>query len=121
MQGTRISFAKYIQPLQYTGIFKKNGTEIYRAQMIAAYSSILTAMRQGSDGYTLEINTRYTDHVGGNKQLFNNLFRHKKGGNKANLSGWTKRKILENTDNFDEAVAAFSTAPYVGTEYNIVA
>jgi len=115
------SFADKIQPLQYTGIFKKNGTEIFRAQMIAAYSSILTAMRKGPDGYTMEINTRYTDHVGGNKQLFTNLFRTKKGGNRADLSGWTKRKILENIDNFDDAVEAFSTTPYVGTEYNIVA
>jgi hypothetical protein len=115
------SLAPYIQPLQYTGIFKKNGTEVFRAQMIAGFSSVLTGMRKGPDGYTMEIQTRYTDHVGGNKELLTNLFRNKEGGNKADISGWTKRKILENIDKYDDAVEAFSTSPYVGTEFNIVA
>merc|ERR1712048_37201 len=45
----------------------------------------------------------------------------KKGGNMADLSGWTKRKILETIDNYEDAVEAFSTRPYVGSEFNIVA
>lgn len=115
------SFAKYLQRLTYTGIFKKNGTEIFRAQTIAAYSSILTGMRKGSNGFTVEVNTRFNGHLGWNKRMFKNLFRTKSGGNKADLSGWTKRKILENSDNYEDAVASFSSTPYVAPEYNIVA
>merc|ERR1719213_770385 len=115
------SFAKYLQAMAYTGIFTKNGTEVFRAQTIAGYASILTGMRKGPNGYTIEINTRFPDHVGGNGEMWKNLFRTKKGGNKADLSGWTKRKILENLDNYEDAVEAFSITPYVGSEYNIVA
>jgi len=110
------SFANYLQPMTYTGIFTKGGKEIFRAQTIAAYSSILTGMRKGSNGYTIEINTRFLDHWGGNKQMFQNLFTEKRP-----LSGWTKRKILENHDNYEDAVEAFSHTPYVATEYNIIA
>jgi len=115
------SFASYLQRLTYTGIFTKNGTEVFRAQTIAAYSSILTGMRKGPNGFTIEVNTRFNGHLGRNKKMFKNLFRTKKGGNKADLSGWTKRKILENVDNYEDAVEAFSNTPYVSPEYNIVA
>ena len=43
------------------------------------------------------------------------------GGNKADIAGFTKRKILENIDNYEGAVEAFSTTPYVASECNIVA
>merc|ERR1719246_130931 len=36
------SFAKFLQPLTYTGIFTKKGTEIFRAQTIAGYPSVVT-------------------------------------------------------------------------------
>lgn len=110
------SFAKYLQALTYTGVFTKGGKEVFRAQTIAAYPSVLTGMRKGPNGYTIEINTRFLDHWGGNKQMFHNLFTEKR-----NLSGWSKRKILENVDNYEEAVDAFSTTPYVASEYNIIA
>lgn len=110
------SFAEYLQPLVYTGIFNKGGSEIFRAQMIAGYSAIITGMRKGPNGYTLELNTRFTDHVGGNTEMLKNLFT-----NKHELSGWSKRKILENIDNYEDAVEALSTTPYASTEFNIVA
>jgi len=109
------SFAEYLQPLTYTGIFTKGGLEVFRAQTIAGYSSILTGMRKGPNGYTIEINTRFTDHVGGNKEMIQNVFT-----NKIAPSGWSKRKILETVDNYEDAVEAFSTTPYGATEYNIV-
>jgi len=110
------SFAKYLQAMAYTGIFKKNGSEVFRAQTIAGYTAILTGMRKGPNGYTIEINTRFTDHVGGNSEMFRNLFT-----NKREISGWTKRKVLEQHDNYEDAVEAFSNTPYAATEYNIVA
>lgn len=109
------SFAEYLQPMTYTGIFTKNGSEVFRAQTIAGYSSILTGMRKGPNGYTIEINTRFTDHVGGNKEMLQNVFT-----NKIAPSGFTKRKILETVDNYEDAVEAFSTTPYGATEFNIV-
>jgi len=110
------SFANFLQPMSYTGIFTKNGSEVLRAQTIAGYASILTGMRKGPNGFTIEINTRFTDHWGGNKEMFHNVFTEKR-----DPSGWTKRKIMENNDNYEDAVEAFSTAPYGATEYNIVA
>lgn len=109
------SFAEYLQPMTYTGIFTKGGQEVFRAQTIAAYSALLTGMRKGPNGYTVEINTRFGDHIGANVDLVENIFTKK-----APLSGWTKRKILENHDNYEDAVQAFSTLPYAAPEYNIV-
>jgi len=109
------SFAEYLQPLTYTGIFTKSGSEIFRSQMIAGYSAMITGMRKGPNGYTIEINTRFTDHWGGNSEMIKNVF-----SNKRAISGWTKRKILENVDNYEDAVEALSTSLYSSTEYNIV-
>jgi len=109
------SFAEYLQPLTYTGIFTKSGSEIFRSQMIAGYSAMITGMRKGPNGYTIEINTRFTDHWGGNSEMIKNIF-----SNKRPISGWTKRKILENVDNYEDAVEALSTSLYSSTEYNIV-
>jgi hypothetical protein len=109
------SFSEYIQPLVYTGIFTKGGSEIFRAQTMGGYTAVLTGMRKGPNGYTMEINTRFTDHVGGNSEMIKNVFT-----NKITPSGFLKRKILETADNYEDAVEAFSTTPYGATEYNIV-
>lgn len=109
------SFAEYLQPLVYTGIFTKGGSEIFRSQMIAGYTAMITGMRKGPDGYAIEMNTRFPDHWGGNSEMIKNIFT-----NKIPLSGWTKRKILEDMDNYDDAVEALSTTPYCSTEFNIV-
>lgn len=109
------SFADKIQPLLYTGIYTKGGSEVFRTQSIAGYSALLTGIRKGPNGYAIELNTRYPDHFGGNKEMFNNLFSEKR-----EISGWTKRKVLENHDNYEDAIVALSTLPYSGTEYNIV-
>jgi len=109
------SFAEYLQPMTYTGIFTKGGSEIFRAQTIAGYASILTGMRKGPNGFTIEINTRFPDHWGGNSEMIKNVFT-----NKIAPSGFSKRKILEDHDNYEDAVEAFSTTPYCATEYNII-
>jgi len=109
------SFAEWLQPMTYTGIFTKGGSEIFRAQMIAGYDAVLTGMRKGPNGYAVETNTRRPDHVGGNAEMIKNLFT-----NKITPSGFTKRKILETIDNYEDAVEAFSTTPYAASEYNIV-
>lgn len=109
------SFASYLQPLAYTGIFRRSGVEIFRAQTMAGYSPILTGMRKGPNGFTIAINTRYADHVGGYREMLSNLFNGKR-----EVSGWTKRKIIEVHDNYESAVEALSNTPYVTSEYNIV-
>jgi len=101
--------------MTYTGIFTKGGSEIFRAQTIAGYAAILTGMRKGPNGYTIEINTRFPDHWGGNSEMIKNVL-----ANKITPSGFTKRKILEEHDNYEDAVEAFSTTPYGATEYNII-
>jgi hypothetical protein len=109
------SFADKIQPLLYEGVYTKGGAELFRTEAIAGYSNLLTGIRKGPNGYAIELNTRYPDHFGGNSDMFNHLFAETR-----ELSGWSKRKIMETIDNYDDAIAALSTTPYSGTEYNIV-
>jgi hypothetical protein len=105
---------KYMTNLVYTGIFTKGGKEIFRSQMIAGYQQMITGMRMGPDGYSIERNTRYPTGKGGNEEMLGNLL----GGRQ--LNGWTLRKVLEEQPDFDSAIAALSAAPYVSTEYTIV-
>lgn len=104
-----------MQDLAYTGIFKKNGKEVFRSQMIAGYSCIVTGMKMGKNGFTIERNTRYTDHVGGNEEMFDNLLKKKRP-----LNGWTLRKVLELATDYEEAVSSVASAQYVSTEYAII-
>merc|ERR1712072_508015 len=83
--------------LVYTGIFTKGGKEVFRSQMVAGYSSIITGMKMGPNGFAIERNTRYTDHVGGNAKMLKNLL----GGH--TLNGWNLRKILENQPDYEAA------------------
>jgi len=100
--------------LVYTGIFKKGGVEIFRSQMVAGYTMVITTMRKGSNGYAIERNTRYPDHKEGNEDMFKNILDGR------TLNGWTLRKVMENNAEYEDAVGAISKAPYVSTEYAIV-
>eukprot|EP00418_Pyrodinium_bahamense_P082999 CAMPEP_0179052758 /NCGR_PEP_ID=MMETSP0796-20121207/21921_1 /TAXON_ID=73915 /ORGANISM="Pyrodinium bahamense, Strain pbaha01" /LENGTH=448 /DNA_ID=CAMNT_0020749331 /DNA_START=66 /DNA_END=1410 /DNA_ORIENTATION=+ len=106
---------KYMQDLVYTGVFKRGGQEVFRAQMVAAYLFPSTGMRRGPDGFAIEQNTRYTDHPGGDKDMLNNLFHEKRP-----LNGWVKRKVLETVASYKEAVEAMSTARFVAPEFIIM-
>lgn len=107
--------AEYMQRLAYTGIFKKGGKELFRAQMIAAYSLPATAMKMGPNGFSLELNTRFPDHADGDKQMLHNLF-----GEKRPFNGWVVRKVLETAVDYEAAVEALSTTKFVTTEYYII-
>lgn len=100
--------------LVFNAIFIKGGKEVFRTQMVAGYTMPLTAMKMGKSGYTIEVNTRFTDHWGGNKEMLENL----KSGRV--LSGWTLRKILETKTDYESAVFAMSTLPFVAQEFLIV-
>jgi hypothetical protein len=108
----------FMTKLVYNAVFTKGGKEVFRSQMIAGYTQVVTGYRPGTtNGYAIERNTRYTDHWGGNSEMLNNLFA---GSTKRPLNGWTLRKILENVNNYDDAITAISSAPYVSTEYAIL-
>ena len=100
--------------LAYTGIFTKGGVEVFRSQMIAGYSCVVTGLKKGPNGFSIERNTRYPDHDKGNEEMFKNLFSGRP------LNGWTLRKILETQPDYESAVNAIMTTPYVSTEYAIV-
>lgn len=104
----------FMTNLVYTGIFKKGGNEIFRSQMIAGYTQVITVYKPGKNGFAIERNTRYTNHVGGNEDMLKHLL----GGRP--LNGWTLRKIAENAADYEAAVQSISTSPYVSTEYAIV-
>jgi len=82
--------------------------------MVAGYVSILTGYRRGQDGFAIERNTRYADHVDGNEEMLHHLL----GGR--TLNGWSLRKILEEESTYDGALARVKTVPFVSTEYNIL-
>mmetsp|Transcript_63609 Transcript_63609/g.138465 ORF Transcript_63609/g.138465 Transcript_63609/m.138465 type:complete len:400 (-) Transcript_63609:211-1410(-) len=107
--------AEYLQDLVYTGIFKKGGEELFRAQMVAGYSFPLTALKKGADGFSYEINTRFLDHEGGNGEMWKNMFDEKRP-----LNGWTARKAIETSANYEDFVKAMSTTPLVATVYNVI-
>mmetsp|Transcript_4014 Transcript_4014/g.7819 ORF Transcript_4014/g.7819 Transcript_4014/m.7819 type:complete len:101 (+) Transcript_4014:403-705(+) len=97
--------------LVFNGIFTKNGIEVFRSQMVAGYTMVITAeIFVGGDGYAIERNTRYSDHTGGYKEMIENL------ENGVLLNGWKLRKILETETTYDGAVQAISTVPFASTE-----
>jgi len=116
-QGRNLDFAhaNYLQDLVYTGIFTKGSGEVFRAQMLAAYSMPVTALKRGPNGFSWQVNTRFLDHTGGNLQLLRNLFSERR-----RLNGWTVRKVLEDARDYEEAVATLSTAKLVSTMYNVI-
>ena len=104
--------------LVFTGIFTKGGKEVFRSQMVAGYTGMVTGAKMGKDGsidgFAIERNTRYPDHSAGNEEMFRNLL----SGRVTN--GWQLRKILEEAPSYDEAVARIQSVKYVSTEYAIV-
>jgi hypothetical protein len=109
------SFAKWLSNMTYNGVFYKGGKELFTAQMIAGYSAVITGMRRGQNGYAIEINTRFPSKSSNINSLMTHIFHEKR-----TTSGWIKRQVLQNIDNFEEAVKAFSTSPYASTEYNVI-
>lgn len=106
---------KLMQELQYTGIFKKAGREVFRAEMFAAVSFVITGMKKGPNGFAMETNTRYLDHWGGNKEMLTNLLSERRL-----LNTWSARKILETAVDYEAAVEAFSSVKLVATQYVIL-
>ena len=104
----------FMTELVYTGVFTRGGKEIFRAQMVAGYSQVVTAMRLGIDGYAIERNTRFVSEEGGGREVFSHIFSGRP------LNGWTLRQIMTRERTYDEAVAAIAAAPFVSTEYSIV-
>ena len=51
--------------LVYEGIFEKGCVEVFRAQTMAGYTQVVTAAKGlgTQQGFALERNTRFTDHV----------------------------------------------------------
>ena len=88
---------KLFAPLVYEGVFTRNGSVVFRAEMVAGYVSLLTGYRPGASGYVVERNTRYPAHRGGNREMLDNLL----GG--VPLSGWTLRRMIESISTYDEA------------------
>lgn len=105
----------FMQSVVYDGRFTRGGKEVFRAQMMAGYSNIVTGMRMGPDGWTYETNTRFPAANGGNKVVFHNLFKEKRL-----LNGWIVRKTLESAATYDAAVAAISTTPWTAPMYCII-
>ena len=103
---------KLFAPLVYEGVFTRNGSVVFRAEMVAGYVSLLTGYRPGA--YVVERNTRYPAHKGGNREMLTNLL----GG--VPLSGWTLRRMIESISTYDRALAEVESAHFVATEYVVM-
>ena len=93
-----------MKDLIFDARFTKGGKEVFRSQMVAGYTMVVTAAVLGGDGFAVERNTRYADHTGGFKLAMDNLL----GG--VPLNGWTLRKVLETETSYDAAIDAISNA-----------
>eukprot|EP00932_Pfiesteria_piscicida_P007347 SRR837773.17404.p1 GENE.SRR837773.17404~~SRR837773.17404.p1 ORF type:complete len:258 (-),score=84.08 SRR837773.17404:74-847(-) len=107
--------ANYLQEMLYTGVFTKGDKELFRAQMIAGYFMPLTALVKGANGFSYETNTRYMDKQAGLETFWKNLFDAKRP-----LNGWSIRKALETTTNYEDFVKFMSTVPLIAPMYNII-
>lgn len=107
--------APYMQALMYTANFKKSGQELFKAQMIAAYALPLTGLKKGTNGFSMETNTRYLDHKGGNSEWEHNLLVEKRPFN-----SWVVRKIMEEQPDYDSAVKAAKEEKLCTTQYLIM-
>jgi len=105
----------YMQQIVYIGKFMRGGQEVFRAQMMAGYSCLVTGMKPGPNGFTYETNTRFPEAFGDNKQMLHNLLVEKR-----TLNGWTVRKTLETAPDFEAAVKALSTTPFIAPMYNVI-
>ena len=104
---------KLFAPLVYEGVFTRNGSVVFRAEMVAGYVSLLTGYRPGA--YVVERNTRYPAHKGGNREMLDNLL------DGVPLSGWTLRRMIEDVSTYDEALAnVVESAHFVATEYVVM-
>ena len=103
---------KLFAPLVYEGVFTRNGSVVFRAEMVAGYVSLLTGYRPGA--YVVERNTRYPAHKGGNREMLDNLLHG------VPLSGWTLRRMIEDISTYDEALAKVQSAQFVATEYVVM-
>eukprot|EP00929_Paragymnodinium_shiwhaense_P069708 TRINITY_DN3516_c0_g2_i1.p1 TRINITY_DN3516_c0_g2~~TRINITY_DN3516_c0_g2_i1.p1 ORF type:complete len:437 (+),score=103.79 TRINITY_DN3516_c0_g2_i1:65-1312(+) len=106
----------FMQNLTYVGIFKSGGKEVFRAQMVAGWNSVATGMKKGANGFTVEVNTRFPDHKGGDSEMLHNLLKEKRMPN-----GWVLRKILQNAKDYEEAVQLASTEKMIATMFVIMA
>eukprot|EP00929_Paragymnodinium_shiwhaense_P069706 TRINITY_DN3516_c0_g1_i1.p1 TRINITY_DN3516_c0_g1~~TRINITY_DN3516_c0_g1_i1.p1 ORF type:complete len:417 (+),score=96.67 TRINITY_DN3516_c0_g1_i1:81-1331(+) len=105
-----------MQNLTYTGIFKSGGKEVFRAQMVAGWNNIVTGMKNGPNGFTVESNTRYPDHKSGDSEMLHNLLKEKRLPN-----GWVLRQVLLKAKDYEEAVQMASTAKMIATQFVIMA
>lgn len=103
------------QNLAYVGIFTRGGVEQYRYQTIAGYQLATTGMKRGPNGFTIERNTKFPEHEGGNEEMLKALF-----VDKVPLNGWSIRNVFETCNTYECAVETISTVPFASTEYSII-
>lgn len=110
-----LSLPHMLQQMVYDAKFMKGGKEVYTAQMVFPLLQPFTAIRRGHNGYSYQHNHRYIDSLEDGKLLMEKLYVER-----CIPSGWTARKILEETGNYEDAVKSFSTMRYPHPEYNLI-
>jgi hypothetical protein len=106
---------RWMQKLTYNAKFVKDGNELFTAQMVYPLLAPFTAVRRGKNGYSWQPNTRYFNEQHEGMMLMKNLYMERR-----DPGGWSARKVLTDTDNYDDALKAFSTMKLPSPEYIIM-
>jgi hypothetical protein len=106
---------QFLQKLTYDAHFTKDGKELFTGQMVFPMTQLFTAVRKGENGYSYQMITRYTKSLADTPVIMKNLYQEKR-----ELGGWKARKVLENTDNYDDAVKFFTETPYPAPEFTVI-
>merc|ERR1719420_1648513 len=55
-----IALPQFLQKLSYNGRFTKNGKEVFTGNMVFPSPQVFTGVRRGKNGYSFQLNQRYT-------------------------------------------------------------
>jgi hypothetical protein len=107
---------EWTQKMLYTATFMRGDREeLYTAQMVFPLQHVFTGVRFGHRGYSFQLNTRYLNSKEESELLVKNVYKERRVP-----TGWTIRKVMEDTENYNDAVAAFSTARLPNPEYMVI-
>lgn len=90
-----------LDPITYNANFTLGGKTVFISSQITGFSGAFTAYKPGQEGFALQLNDRFPDHIGGNEQMVENYLIKKRP-----LVSWEIRKEFSRQNStFDSLVA----------------
>jgi len=114
--GEGLGFTATLKEVTFIADFQKNGKTLFVGTTFAGYIGAASPMRPGA--FSITINTRF--YPEGFYEIFYEIIAAMIEKN-ANLVTFLSRDVVENIDNFDDAVEKLSTQNLIADAYYIVA